>query len=269
MIAQNLHMHSTWDDGSHSVEEMILASRAAGLTSVGVSVHCPMPFESGWSCPQARLPDYIAEVRALGTKYAGTIDVYLGIEWDAAAQVDLSPYDYVIGSVHGLPSAGHTAVDRDAETTARCIRTCFAGDADAMAEAYFAELLKVAAQPEADIVGHFDLITKFDEQRRFFDEDSPRYVRAAERAMDALTAAGKIFEVNTGAISRGYRTTPYPSARWLRRLRAMGGRATVSADAHAAGGVACAFGQAEALLRACGFAEIWVLQGKKFVPVGL
>ena len=46
MIPQNLHMHSTWDDGKSTVEEMILASRDAGLASVGVSVHCPMPFEN-------------------------------------------------------------------------------------------------------------------------------------------------------------------------------------------------------------------------------
>ena len=31
MITQNLHMHSTWDDGKCSVEEMVLASKAAGL----------------------------------------------------------------------------------------------------------------------------------------------------------------------------------------------------------------------------------------------
>ena len=93
MITQNLHMHSTWDDGKCSIEEMILASKAAGLTSVGFSVHCPMPFENTWECPLEKLPDYIAEVRAMQAKYAGIIDVYLGIEWDTTAQgLDLSGY---------------------------------------------------------------------------------------------------------------------------------------------------------------------------------
>ena len=73
----------------------------------------------------------------------------------------------------------------------------------------------------------------------------PQVYRAAERAMEKLVAAGKIFEVNTGAISRGYRTTPYPSAQWLRLLREMGGRVTVSADAHHKSGVTCAFDLAE------------------------
>ena len=270
MITQNLHMHSTWDDGKCSVEEMIAASRDAGLTSVGLSVHAPMPFANCWECPKERLGDYIADVREMQAKYAGEIRVYLGIEWDATAQdLDLTPFDYVIGSVHEIPvpMGGTRSVDCDPETTAAYIRECFGGDTDAAAEAYFAELSKVAKKKEAQIVGHFDLITKFDEMHHFFDENSPRYEVAAKKAMAELVNAGKIFEVNTGAISRGYRTTPYPSAKWLRLLREMGGRVTVSADAHHTGGVTCAFELAEQMIKDAGFAEIWVLEGKEFVPV--
>lgn len=270
MMTQNLHMHSTWDDGSCSIEEMILAGRAAGLTSVGVSVHAPMPFENGWGCPEENLPGYIAEVKALREKYAGKIDVYLGIEWDVTAQaLDLSPYDYVIGSVHELPVMGHQSVDANAERTRRYLNECFGGDADAAAEMYFGELDKVAARPEVDIVGHFDLITKFDEQRHFFDENSPRYRKAAERAMEGLVKAGKIFEVNTGAISRGYRTTPYPSQQWLALLREMGGKVTISADAHHTSGVTCAFDLAESMIKNAGFTQIWILQKEEFVPVSI
>jgi len=268
VITQNLHMHSTWDDGKSSVEEMILASKAAGLASVGLSVHCPMPFPNTWECPAENLPDYIAEVRALKEKYAGEIGVYLGIEWDVSAKdVDLSPYDYVIGSVHQLPLDGDPSVDESAEATARTLETHFGGSADAMAEMYFAELEKVADEPRAAIVGHFDLLTKFDETHHFFDENSPRYRAAAERAMKKLASAGKIFEVNTGAISRGYRTSPYPGMQWLKLLREMGGKVTVSADAHHTSGVSCAFDLAEKLVKEAGFEEIWILKGKEFVPI--
>lgn len=270
MITQNLHMHSTWDDGSCSVEEMILASKAAGLSSVGFSVHSPMPFENTWECPVERLPDYMAEVRAMRQKYAGAIEIYLGIEWDAtAANLDLSPFDYVIGSVHEIPipGGGTRSADANAATTESYIRECFGGDADAAAEAYFAELAKVAQRPEVNIAGHFDLLTKFDEQHHFFDENSPRYRAAATRAMQELVRAGKIFEVNTGAISRGYRTMPYPSMQWLKLLYEMGGRVTISADAHHASGVTCAFDLAERMVREAGFDEIWILQGKEFIPI--
>jgi len=268
MITQNLHMHSTWDDGKNSIEEMILASKAAGLTSVGVSLHGPMPFETSWGCPAEKVPAYIAEVRALQQKYAGEIDVYLGIEWDVTAEdIDLKPYDYVIGSVHHVPAEGFPGVDSNPETTEKYIRELYAGDADAAAEAYFGELEKVAARPEVGIVGHLDLITKFDEIGHFFNPKSPRYRKAALAAMEKLIAAGKIFEVNTGAISRGYRTTPYPSKELLAKLHEMGAKVTVSADAHHVSGVTCAFDVAEKMVKDAGFEEIWVLQGKKFVPV--
>ena len=269
MITQNLHMHSTWDDGANTIEQMILASMEAGLTSVGVSLHSPLPEACVWGPDAACLPAYMEEVRALREKYAGRIDVYCGIEWDTQSAVDLSPFDYVIGSVHQLSASADTAVDCSADVTERFIKARFGGDADAAAEAYFAELLKVSANPQVDIVGHFDLLTKFDEQHGFFDPAGARYQKAARAAMHALVEADKIFEVNTGAISRGYRTTPYPSQELLAALREMGGRVTVSADAHHVSGVACAFDKAEALVKACGFKEIWVLQGKEFVPKAL
>lgn len=49
MIAQNLHAHCTFDDGKNTPEEMVRASQAAGLTSVGLSLHGPLPFETPWA----------------------------------------------------------------------------------------------------------------------------------------------------------------------------------------------------------------------------
>ena len=269
MITQNLHTHSTWDDGKNTVEEMILAARAAGLTSVGLSLHSPMPFENDWAAREGDLAAYIGEVRRLRDQYAGVIRVYLGVEWDVLSSLDLTPFDYVIGSVHHLPVRGYPSVDESAEATRRYLDAHFGGDADAAAEMYFAQLARVAAEPEVDIVGHFDLLTKFDERHHFFRADSRAYRRAAFGAMEELVRAGKIFEINTGAISRGYRTTPYPSRALLCALREMGGRVTVSADAHSTAGIVCAFDQAEALARSCGFGEIWMLTDDGFMPQAL
>lgn len=269
MIRQNLHTHTTWDDGRHSARAMIEAAMAAGLTSVGISVHSPIPFDSSWSIPADALGAYRQEIRALAQEYAGRIRVYCGIEWDVVSEIDLTPYDYVIGSAHYLPIEGLPTVDDSAERTARFLAEAFDGDADAAAALYFAQLHRVAKEPQADIVGHFDLLTKFDEQRHFFHPESAVYRRCAKEAMEALVAAGKIVEVNTGAISRGYRTTPYPSRELLAQLHRMGGRVTISADAHSANAITCAFEQAEALVRDCGFTEIYVLEDGGFVPVRL
>ena len=67
-----------------------------------------------------------------------------------------------------------------------------------------------------------------------FDESHPRYVAAWQKAADALLKTGKSFEINTGAISRGYRVTPYPSPDILAYLKARGAKLFLSSDSHAA-----------------------------------
>ena len=64
-----------------------------------------------------------------------------------------------------------------------------------------------------------------------------------------LRSDADIFEINTGAISRGYRTTPYLSTELLRHLRSINGRITVSSDAHSAADICCKFDMAERLAK--------------------
>lgn len=279
MFSQNLHVHSTFDDGRSTPEEMVCAAIAAGLSSIGFSVHLPMCFHADWACPPDRLPRYMDEVLRLRQRYAGRIEIFLGAEWDVLSSIDLSAFDYVIGSVHHLPlravdspnltAADFPAVDHSARATASLLADNYGVDADAMARDYFREMKKVAANPHALVVGHFDLLTKFDEQHGFFSPMRPAYRAAALGAMETLVHAGKIFEVNTGAIARGYRTTPYPARELLCALREMGGRVTLSADAHLASDIACAYELAERIVRDCGFDSLWKLSRVNETPVFL
>ena len=60
-------------------------------------------------------------------------------------------------------------------------------------------------------------------------------------------------ELNTGAISRGYRTAPYPSIPLLKHLRDIGGSVIVPSDCHNKGHLTCFYPEAAELLRSCGF----------------
>ena len=268
MIRQNLHTHSVWDDGVNTLEEMALAASAAGLTSLGFSIHSYMPFPSCWTIEQSRVPDYTIAVSNLRDKLSGTIAIYHGVEWDLLSAMPLDGFDYVIGSIHHIQALGQgSCVDNTPQMTKQYIADLFDGSADAAAEAYFAQYEALAKVAKVDIVGHFDLLTKFDETDYCYDSDSPRFRAAALAAMDALVAADKIFEINTGAISRGYRKTPYPSRALLLELARRKARITVSADAHAASDVAFGFAEAEALAYDCGFTEVWQFDGRGFVPI--
>ena len=77
---------------------------------------------------------------------------------------------------------------------------------------YYRQEKQIAELTECDFIGHFDLITKFNQDYRHFDESLDAYLEPALDAMRELNKAHIPFEINTGAMSRGFRKEPYPSA---------------------------------------------------------
>ena len=59
-----------------------------------------------------------------------------------------------------------------------------------------------------------------------------RYIRAWQNAADNLLKYKKPFEINTGAISRGYRTKPYPAIDIIDYIGKRGGTFILSSDSH-------------------------------------
>ena len=269
MIRQNLHTHTIYDDGKNTPGEMAQAALSAGLTSLGFSGHSVLPYANDWAMTDASLAGYLADVERTREAFSDRIRIYRGLEWDLISAPPQG-YDYIIGSVHhlGVEYPGMT-VDEAPEVTKDALARWFHGSADAMAEAYFARYEALSRCAFVDIVGHFDLLTKFDEKAAIFDARSPRFREAAMDALSLLCRADKLFEVNTGAISRGWRTAPYPSRDLLRELLARGARVLVTSDAHSADAVACAFPETERLLLEIGFREVWELTGDGFVPAPL
>jgi histidinol-phosphatase (PHP family) len=106
----------------------------------------------------------------------------------------------------------------------------------------------VVNKTECDIIGHFDLISKFIEKEPLFDVTHPHYVAAWQKAVDELLKHNVPFEINTGAISRGYRTQPYPSEEMREYIREKGGRFVLSSDAHSTDAIAYKFEEYEAMV---------------------
>ena len=160
------------------------------------------------------------------------------------------------------------------------------------AELYFDTVGGIVEATDCDIIGHFDLITKFAEGWGFgpagnvisrsrcgaaeivsdiFDTSDERYIAAWKTAIDrifedcaerykkgyrnrlekfgVIEAGDKpVFEINTGAISKGYRTLPYPSADQIGYIKSRGGVLILSSDSHAACTVCYGFNEYAYLL---------------------
>lgn len=228
----DFHVHTCCCDGTGKPEEYVLAAIAKGMPRLGLSGHGYIPFDAGYCMPK-RAEAYRAEVARLKEAYKDQIELYCGVEMDSFSDEDISLFDYVVGSVHYVTVDGkHYTVDHTEEIQKNIIREVFGGDAYAFAENYFNNVSEVVERTNCDFIGHFDLLTKFNETGAIFDETHPRYIAAWQSAAEKLLKTGKPFEINMGAISRGYRKTPYPSIPITTWLAERGAKFILSSDAH-------------------------------------
>ena len=232
---RDLHVHTTFSDGRNTPEETVQAAIAKGMTAIGFSDHSYTHFDTAYCIPKEQIPAYRETIASLKEKYAGQIEILCGIEQDFYSEEPADGYDYVIGSVHYVKAGeAYLPVDESKERLLDAVRQHFGGDIYALIEAYYETVSQVAEKLHPSITGHFDLITKFNEDGTLFDESHPRYIAAWRSAADKLLEAGIPFEINTGAISRGYRTAPYPAAPIREYLAARGAQFLLSSDSHRA-----------------------------------
>ena len=250
----NLHSHTTYCDGNNTAEEMVLAAIQSGFDVFGFSGHSYLDFDDSWCMSKEDTKAYYDEIQRLKEKYKDRITILCGIEQDYLSDTPVNQYDYVIGSVHVIPKNGeYISVDYTAENLIENINKHYDGDALAFAEDYYKMLGNVHKKTKCHIIGHFDLLTKFNEQFPIFDTSHPRYIQAAEAALEKLLQKDVIFEVNTGAISRGYRTSPYPSNDLLLKIKEKGGKVLISTDTHSIHTVDVGYDDASFLLKSIGF----------------
>ena len=93
--------------------------------------------------------------------------------------------------------------------------------------------------------------------------------RGRARRGAARAGSAPIFEINTGAISRGCRTTPYPAPWILQEIRARGGQVMINSDSHAADTITYAFANAVKLAQDCGFHQVKIITESGFADHSL
>lgn len=232
MIPSDFHTHTVFSDGDNTPEEMVLAAIKKSMTAIGFSDHSYTFFDESYCLPLAKYEDYQREIHRLSEKYRGKIQIFCGIEQDFYSDTPADGFDYVIGSVHYIRAGKeYIPVDETPEILVEAAEKHFGGDMLSLAECYFAT---VAKQKNMDLIGHFDLIRKFNRDGRLFSESDPRYIAAAQEAADALLQTGKPFEINTGAVCKGYLDTPYPSREMIDYIASRGGKFVLSSDSHKA-----------------------------------
>ena len=258
----DLHTHTVFCDGASTPEEMVLAALDRGLDCLGFSGHSYTFFDESWCMSPLGTAAYRGEIARLRHVYGSRLRILCGVEQDFWSAESTEGYDYVIGSVHYVKvDEEYIPVDESVTILQDAVEKYFNGDIYALCELYFAMVADLVNKTDCDIIGHFDLISKFievgddacdvphtgDSANAIFDIHHPRYVAAWQKAVDTLLRYDVPFEINTGAISRDYRTSPYPNEDMIAYIKEHGGRFVLSSDAHSTDAIAYRFEDYEAL----------------------
>lgn len=229
----NYHTHTTFCDGKTPAEEMVQKAIELKVSELGFSGHSYTPFDLEPCMTLEGTQGYKKEITDLKEKYKDKIKILLGIEYDYYSECSLEGYDYVLGSVHYLYKNGeYLCIDYSREKQIEAVNKYFDGDFYDYIEEYYATVAKLYNKTKCDIIGHFDLITKYNSDGSLFDTNHPRYVAAWKKAADAIIKTPAVVEINTGGIARGHVKNPYPAKEIIDYFKENGKKMIFSSDCH-------------------------------------
>ena len=261
----NFHTHTIFCDGNDTPEEMVLAAIEKGFSALGFSGHAYTDFDTSYCIKD--MDGYISAVNKLKEKYKEKIEILLGVEEDAFCPSDRNKYDYIIGSCHYVKINGkYYPVDASHALFKEPLKL-LNEDPVLFAQNYYSNFCDYIEKRKPDIIGHFDLITKYDEKEMPIFLNNPEYNKVAEDYIKKAATSNCIFEVNTGAIARGYRSMPYPSENLLYILRKENAKIILSSDCHDKNKLDWYFEETKLKLKDIGFKEMMTIQNGNFITV--
>jgi histidinol-phosphatase (PHP family) len=241
----------------------------AGFTQYGLSEHVPR-FRSVDLFPgeEDLKPDdlvrifgeYVAHARAERERVAGRLDLLVGFETERLPPGDWATRmrelraavqpDYIVGSVHDVDGE---VIDFSPERTRAAAEAV--GGMEELQKRYFAAVADLVGTLKPEVVGHLDLIRKFDGPAPQF---SPAVQRSIEQTLEVVRAAQGVLEVNCATHRRGLGPV-YPLPEILARACHMGIGVTLGDDSHGAHDVGVGLDASMRAIAAAGYREVCYL----------
>ncbi len=255
------HVHTTWSDGTGSVEDCVARAVELGLPEIGMADHvspCPQPGEDWW-VPLDRLGAYVDDVRRAAERHdditvlAGLeAEFVVGREAELGRLLDAYDWDYVVLGVHEVD--GFVFDDPALRRDARWARP------DELLAAYYRTVRRAAEYGRGDILAHVDYIGLWGH------EPGPAVWPEIEAALDALAVSGAALELNTDRVSDPAGVM-YPSPAVLALACDRGIPLVIDSDAHEAEHVGRLWDEAIAHALAAGYRETLRVSDRTAVPL--
>ncbi len=269
----NFHTHSHFCDGRAGLEEYVQSALDKKMHALGFSGHAPLVFDTEWTMTPYQLEEYMALIDGLKQAYQDEIPLYKGLEVDyirgltGPGQYRGQDFDYLIGSVHVVgqhDDGAYWSFDHSPEHFREGFEKIFLNDPRAFAGKYYQTIMEMVQNEPPDIIGHLDLIKKFNDQLGYLDESAPWYRDLQQETLEVISKSGCILEINTRGWYKGLSHAPYPGFETLKICRGLGIPVTINADAHAPGEVDRLFKEAAGLAMDAGYMEVYSLVQAKW-----
>lgn len=133
-IRADLHMHTTWSDGKHSIREMAEAARDRGRQYIVITDHSQYSSIANGLTPE-RLLEQQKEVRAVDEAMGPDFRVFHGVEMDIRADGTLDYDNEILAQLDFVIASLHYSLRQDRATITR-------------------RMLNAIENPHVDLIGH-------------------------------------------------------------------------------------------------------------------
>ncbi|MCI8939792.1 MAG: histidinol-phosphatase HisJ family protein [Dorea sp.] len=255
------HVHSEFsDDSVYPMEQVVKDAVAAGMEEICFTDHVDYGIKADWDWgtpiryrgkePLANVdyPKYFAAIEELQEKYSGQITIRKGLEFGMQAHTipkyealfGKYPLDFVILSVHQVEDQEFWTQDFQKGRSQKEYH-----------ERYYEEMLQlVRGYQDYSVLGHMDLIVRYDKKGRYpFEKTEPLVLEILKKVIED----GKGIELNT-SYHRYRLTDTTPSQDILKLYRKLGGEIiTIGSDSHKPSHLGTYIDEAKELLKSLGF----------------
>ena len=272
------HVHTDYsDDSTYPMEDVVTDAIEKGLDEICFTDHVDYGVKRDWDDPlgvvyraggpgepermaiaNVDYPRYVAQISELQARYGNRIRIKLGLEFGMQAHTipqyqrlfSSYPFDFIILSIHEVGDKELWTQDFQRGLTQQEYN-----------ERYYEAMLElVRTYHDYSVLGHLDLITRYDLAGVYpFEKVRP----IIEEILKVVIADGKGIEVNTSSHRYGLSDST-PSEDILRLYHELGGEViTIGSDSHAPEHLGAYLAEAQDQLRSLGYRYTCTYEGMK------
>lgn len=273
----NLHTHTNYCDGKNSIEENIKYAIEKEFISLGFSGHSNF-FKDDCSMTKEGTIKYLNDIKKYKEIYKDKIQIYSGIEADYYS--NLNEYtdkemelDYRIGSVHFIDDdkngneKDYFCIDMSKDNFNETIKHF--GNIKIVIEKYFDNIIRMTNIQKPDIIGHFDLIRKYNLNKEYFTEEEYWYIEKVEETLKHIKENNCIVEVNIKLMNANNLDAHYPNKNTIKKILEMDIPLTLNTDAHLTNNLDNFYFEAAQELKKVGVKKIKMLIDNSFKDIDI